>query len=47
MAGIGNFFSLPPLSIRAEIARRLQLPSKLMAQYKFGTYRRIMLSFER
>jgi hypothetical protein len=45
MAGIGNFFSLPPLSIRDEIARRL--PSKLMAQYKFGTYRRIMLSFER
>jgi hypothetical protein len=33
--------------IRDEIARRLQLPSKLMAQLKFGTCRRIVLSFER
>jgi hypothetical protein len=33
--------------IRDEIARRLQLPSKLMAQHKFGTCRRIVLSFER
>jgi len=47
VAGVGNFFSLPPLSIWDEIARRLQLPSKLMAQHKFGTCRRIMLSFER
>ena len=39
--------SLPPLSIRDGIARRLQLPSKLMAQHKFGTRRRAMLSFER
>ena len=39
--------SLPPLSIGIGIARRLQLPSKLMAQHKFGTRRRAMLSFER
>ena len=39
--------SLPPLSIGIGIARRLQLPSKLMAQRKFGTRRRAMLSFER
>src|SRR4051794_22218220 len=42
-----QLFSLPPLAIRDEIARGLQLPSRFMAQYKFGTYRRIMLSFER
>ena len=42
-----TFFSLPPLSIRDGIARRLQLPSKLMAQHKFGTRRRAMLRFER
>jgi hypothetical protein len=47
VTGIGNFFSLPPLSIQDEVARRLQLPSKLMAQHKFGTRRRAMLSFER
>ena len=47
VSGIGNFFSLPPLSIRDGIARLLQLPSKLMAQHKFGTRRRAMLSFER
>ena len=47
VTGIGNFLSLPPLSIRNEIARRLQLPSKLMAQHKFGTRRRAMLSFAR
>ena len=34
-------FSLPPLSIRDEIARRLRLPSKLMAQHNFRTCRRI------
>ena len=44
VAGTGNFFSL---FIRDEIARRLQLPSKLMAQHKFGARRRIVLSFER
>jgi hypothetical protein len=32
---------------RNEMARRLQLPPKLMAQPKFGTRRRAMLSFER
>ena len=42
-----TFFSLPPLCIRDGSARRLQLPSKLMAQHKFGTRRRAMLSFER
>jgi hypothetical protein len=45
--GIGNFFLAAALSIRDGIARRLQLPSKLMAQHKFGTRRRAMLSFER
>jgi hypothetical protein len=34
-------------STRDGIARRLQLPSKLVAQHKFGTRRRAMLGFER
>ncbi|MGZ5096418.1 MAG: hypothetical protein ACXWCH_35355 [Burkholderiales bacterium] len=32
---------------RVGIARRLQLPSKLMPQHKFGSRRRAMLSFQR
>ena len=47
VTGIGNFFSLPPLSIPDGIAQLLKLPSKLMAQHKFGTRRPAMLSFER